>query len=130
MRRTAARDKVVIVITPQGADNDALPPLPPESMTSRDDLKAALAKAQAEYDKALAARKAAPEVERRRLGEDRRKAVTTWAKAVEDRRKALSDRRNPEADLAKAQADLEKADRELRAATAALEEIERKLAQP
>ncbi len=125
-------------------------------MTTKQDLEAALAKAKADYDRAVASLDAtntrlgalaarnkaedalanlpraagegtAPAFERRRLGEDRRKAVSDWAKAVEDRRKALYDRRNPAADLAKAEADLQKADEDLKRATAVLEDLERAL---
>src|SRR5258708_8677812 len=89
-------------------------------MTTREEIRAALAKAQAEYDKAVAVRNAIPEVERRRMGEDRRKAVTVWAKAGEDRRKALYDRRNPHADLHKPHAHLETAAPDLPTPTAHL----------
>lgn len=122
-------------------------------MTTKEELEAALAKAKADYDRAvasldatntrlsaLAARNKAadalasleagatrPEIERRKLGADRRKAVSDWSKAVEDRRKALFDRRNPGADLAQAERDLQKADEDLRRATEVLERLEREL---
>ena len=90
-------------------------------MTTKQELEAALAKAKADDDRAVASLDAtntrltalaarnraedalaglpraagegtAPALERRKLGEDRRKAVSDWAKAVEDRCREAADR--------------------------------------